>query len=235
MRTVITPLTHDTAQLGAFIDYLHRVREDERVSLARTIHDDLGSLLVSVAMDLGWAESHLGGGDVRSRLRRLGANLASAIDMKRHMIENLRPTLLDNFGLFEALRWYFKHACHHVKARCNEHYPPAELSLNSRALSNIFRATQTLLDCTFAEEDLNAVDLKASIENEELSIRLGHEHLASERVDVVTRFPNELASAAHRVAMFQGELSLETHETGLTFSLIVPITELGHRDQHHQP
>jgi signal transduction histidine kinase len=223
MRFVVTPMTKDVAPLGAFVDYLHAVREEERVALARKIHDELGGLLVSAAMDLGWAESHSSGADVRMHLRRLGVNLASAIDMKRNMIEQLRPTLLDNFGLFEALRWYFKHACHHIEATCNEAYPPDEVALTPLALSNIFRATQTLLDCTFIEQGLKSVDFKASVQDEQLSIRIGHEHFRNETVDVLAQFPHELESAAHRMAAFEGELSFEGHEKGLVFYLNVPL------------
>ena len=212
--------------MTALIDYLHFVREDERVALARKIHDELGSLLVAAAMDLGWAEARSPGADVRKRLRRLGTNLASAIDMKRHMIEQLRPSLLDNFGLFEALRWYFKHACRHASAVCNDSHPIAELHLSPPALSNIFRATQTLLDCTFAEEGLKAVDFGASVESEQLSIRLAHEHFGSETVDVLARFPHELGSAAHRVRAFGGELSFEGQELGLVFHLKVPLLQM---------
>jgi signal transduction histidine kinase len=224
MPTVITPITQDAAALSAFVDYLHAVREDERVALARKIHDELGGLLVSAAMDLGWAEAHSSGPDLVTHLRRLGMNLASAIDMKRHMIEQLRPTLLDNFGLFEALRWYFKHACQHLQASCTETYPADEVALTPVALSNIFRATQTLLDCTFLEKDLKSVDLEASLQADKLSIRLDHEHVGEERVDVLARFPHELGSAAHRVVSVGGELSFEHRAKGLAFYLKVPLS-----------
>jgi signal transduction histidine kinase len=224
MRHVIRPFTQNTPSLGAFIDYLHAVREDERVALARRIHDELGGHLVSAAMDLGWVEAHAPGTDLSARLRRLGSNLAGAIDMKRHMIEQLRPTLLDNFGLFEALRWYFKHACHHAKASCKDTYPDDEVALAPATLSNVFRASQTLLDCTFHERDLKSVDLEALVENQTLTIRLAHEHLGIESIDVLCAFPHELGSAAHRVAACQGELSFESDVRGLVFPLSVPLT-----------
>jgi signal transduction histidine kinase len=223
MRTVISSITHGDAHVGAFVDYLLAVREDERVALARRIHDELGGLLVSAAMDLGWAETHSPGADLLARLRRVGISLATAIDMKRNMIEELRPTLLDNFGLFEALRWYFKHACHRIEVICTETYPHAEVSLPPIALSNIFRATQALLDCTCMEEGLRSIDLNATIENEELSIRIGHEHFGHETVDILHRFRNELRSTAHRVAAVSGELSFDRQEKGLEFYMKVPL------------
>ena len=209
---------------GEFVDYLHAVREDERIALARQIHDELGGLLVSAAMDLGWAESHSRSAEVLARLRRIGATLAGAIDMKRDMIERLRPTLLDNFGLFEALRWYFKHSCRRSEVICTETFPSAEVLLAPDALSNVFRAAQTLFDCTFREEGLKSVELAARFSDETLSLRIGHKHLGREAVDVLQLYPNELKSTAHRVAMCRGELSFDTYADGMTFYVDLPLS-----------
>src|SRR5580704_17918366 len=172
MRTVITPITHCDVP-DEFVDYLHAIRENERIALARRIHDELGGLLVSAVMDLGWVESHSPGAHVLTRLRRVGASLAGAIAMKRDVIEQLRPTLLDNFGLFDALRWYFKHACSRADVVCKEVFPPVEVPLMPDALSNVFRAAQTLLDCTFLEERLRSVDMEATVNRDFLSLRIG--------------------------------------------------------------
>jgi signal transduction histidine kinase len=226
MRTAITSRIEDEAQLRAFVDYLHRAREDERVALARKIHDELGGYLVSAAMDVGWAESHSPGADVVARLRRIGVSLASAIDMKRDIIEHLRPSLLDNFGLFEALRWYFKHACRRTSAKCTDHYPPAEIALPPQALSHVFRAAETLLECTFMESNLTAIDLTVGIADQELCIGISHEHAGYESVDVLERFHNELRSTAHRLTAFRGELSFERRETGSDFYIAIPLQGL---------
>jgi signal transduction histidine kinase len=176
-------------------------------------------------MDLGWAESHSPGADILARLRRIGVSLAGAIAMKRDMIEQLRPSLLDNFGLFEALRWYFKHACRRTEVVCTETFPPVEVALSAAVLSNVFRATQALLDCTFDEEGLKSVEFEATFDHEVLSIRIAHEHVGPEVVDVLNHFRNELKSTAHRIAACRGELSLDRRERGVEFCMQIPLTE----------
>jgi signal transduction histidine kinase len=226
MRTAISPVIQDDAHLNEFIDYLHAAREDQRVALARRIHDELGGLLVAAAMDLGWAESHLSSADMVGRLRRIGVSLAGAIDMKRDIIEQLRPSLLDNFGLFEALRWFFKHACQRSNVICTDTYPPEEIPLPPRALSQVFRATESLLDCTFREEHLRSVTLEAAIGAAHLSITVGHEHLGPESVDVLQCFRHELKSTAHRLNTLRGQLSFDRHGTGLNFYVEIPLAAL---------
>jgi signal transduction histidine kinase len=224
MRTVISPIAYCDVP-DEFVDYLHAIRENESVALARRIHDELGGLLVSAAMDLGWAESHSPGPHVLARLRRVGVSLAGAITIKRDMIERLRPTLLDNFGLFEALRWYFKHACQRSEIVCTDIFPDVEISLPPATLSHVFRATQTLLDCTIREVDLKSVHIEAASTDKTLFLRIGHEHVGPETVDVLHHFRNELKSTAHRIATCQGELSFDRREQGLDFYAEIPLTK----------
>jgi CHASE3 domain sensor protein len=90
--------------------HLQNVAEREKAVLARELHDELGGLLVGARMDISWAEQHLAGDhpEVKQRLHRVQQNLSAGVDLKRRIIEELRPTLLDNVGLFAALRWQLK-------------------------------------------------------------------------------------------------------------------------------
>ncbi len=64
-------------------------------------------------MDVAWAEQHLDApaAELQHKLLRARQTLAAAIDLKRRLIEELRPTLLDNVGLFAALRWHVEGIC----------------------------------------------------------------------------------------------------------------------------
>ena len=47
------------SQLRELSAYAHSVREDERTRIAREVHDELGSLLVALKMDVGWLDKRL--------------------------------------------------------------------------------------------------------------------------------------------------------------------------------
>jgi hypothetical protein len=224
MRTVITPIAHSPDQIIALVRYFHATAEDQRVAWARELHDGMGDLLVSAAMDIGWAEAHAGEPPMNDRLRRISTGISGVIDIKRKLIERLRPTLLDTMGLFEALRWYFKHACQRDGAECHDAFPAAEILFTPNALSDIFRVTQCLLDCTFQEEALRTVDLEVSNLADSLCIRLAHTHIERENTDVRQQYNFELESAAHRTAAVGGELSYENIPRGLVFQFTVPLT-----------
>ena len=47
-------LTRRDDQMRSLTKRLHTVRDDERLRISRTVHDDLGQLLAGLKMDLGW-------------------------------------------------------------------------------------------------------------------------------------------------------------------------------------
>jgi len=102
-----------TASLSELSNHLQTVREEEKAKLARDIHDELGGILVSAKMDLAWTESRLKGRDAEAaaRLERAMQALDDGVQIKRRIIEELRPTLLDNLGLSAALEWQVHEIC----------------------------------------------------------------------------------------------------------------------------
>ena len=86
--------------LSELSNYLQDVREDEKSKLARDIHDELGGILVSAKMDVAWVADHVKARDpeAAAKLERALQALDDGVQIKRRIIEELRPTLLDNLG-----------------------------------------------------------------------------------------------------------------------------------------
>ena len=102
-----------TRELTALSTHLQGVSEQEKSALSRELHDELGGLLVAARMDLSWLQQRLATSDpgIEQRFKRIHESLSAGVDLKRRVVEELRPTLLDNMGLFTALRWQFKETC----------------------------------------------------------------------------------------------------------------------------
>jgi signal transduction histidine kinase len=118
-----------TRELTALSTHLQGVSEQEKSALSRELHDELGGLLVAARMDLSWLQQRLPTSDpaIEQRFKRIHESLSSGVDLKRRVVEELRPTLLDNMGLFTALRWQFKETCRRAGLKCTETIPdPAE-------------------------------------------------------------------------------------------------------------
>ncbi|HEY2202432.1 MAG TPA: CHASE3 domain-containing protein, partial [Solirubrobacteraceae bacterium] len=120
-----------TEDLSELSTHLQSVAEKERATLSRELHDELGGLLVAARMDVSWLEERVAASDpeVLDHFKRVQDALLAGVDLKRRVVENLRPTLLDNLGLFPALRWQVAEYCGRAGIQWVERYPKEELNL----------------------------------------------------------------------------------------------------------
>jgi signal transduction histidine kinase len=141
------------AELNEVYGYLQSVEEQERSRLARGLHDELGGLLLAARMDVSWLRHHADSSTtepdaLRARVARLLDVLDQGIDLKRRMIEQLRPTLLDNVGLLAAIRWQVEETCGRAGLEHECIVPPAEPQVSSDVAIALFRVLQEALENT---------------------------------------------------------------------------------------
>jgi signal transduction histidine kinase len=101
---------------AAYAAYLLRGHERERRKYARSLHDELGSLLVSAKMDLETVAERMKGSqpELASRLSRAQGAIEQAVEAKRRVVDELYPSLLDTLGLAAAVEWEVSKACGHA-------------------------------------------------------------------------------------------------------------------------
>lgn len=94
-----------TADLSELAQHLQTAREDERARLARELHDELGALLTAAKLDAARLKRSLDGPlpESEARLAHLNETINRGIELKRRIIEDLRPSALTNLGLRAAL------------------------------------------------------------------------------------------------------------------------------------
>jgi signal transduction histidine kinase len=97
-----------TADLSLLSRHLIDVREQEKKDIARDLHDDFGSYLTAINMDVSRVRDKIAGAnpELAQKLERTLGLLTSAIELKRRLISELRPSILDNLGLGAALEQY---------------------------------------------------------------------------------------------------------------------------------
>lgn len=95
-------------QLRKLAAHLQNVREEERTSIAREIHDDMGQVMAYLKMSLPVIEARIPETDSETlqRIHTMEASLAESIKSTKNLISRLRPYHLDELGLIPALRSY---------------------------------------------------------------------------------------------------------------------------------
>jgi len=137
-----------TAQLTELAHHLQTAREDERSRLARDLHDELGALLTAAKLDVARLKSRIGTltPEAQERITHLNDTLNDGIALKRRIIEDLRPSSLNNLGLVAALDILAREFAERsgLKVNCDLHpvklKPTSELTvyrLVQEALTNI--------------------------------------------------------------------------------------------------
>jgi len=166
-------------------------------------------LLVGAVMDLAWAEQHTTAppAELKQKLVRARQALAAAIDMKRKLIEELRPTLLDNVGLFAALRWHVQAACKRAGATCIIDVPEEERRFLPNVPIALFRIVQEALAVIVARKPVASAEFKVTVDSQAVAIVIRSDAAGqpSEEDAVVGTDVQYLSAIRHRVASMKGE------------------------------
>jgi PAS domain S-box-containing protein len=108
IATDVTELNKAQEQLRRLSAAVMDNQEKERSALARELHDELGQVLTALRMDAVWLTDHLKVSAPKAALRALTmCNLIdkTIVDVKGLAIR-LRPGVLDDLGLVDALEWF---------------------------------------------------------------------------------------------------------------------------------
>ena len=202
--------------------HLQSVAEREKASLARELHDELGGLLVGAHMDISWAEEHLGdeNSEVKQRLRRVRQSLSAGVDLKRRIIEELRPTLLDEVGLFAALRWQMKETCGQAGLKCNESYPNEEPAFTSEAAIALFRVAQEAFTNILKHSAATTVDITLNRVADDIVMQISDDGkgIPADRLSAVGS--HGVVSMRHRIRALSGRLDIRSSTSGGTVLLV---------------
>jgi len=119
-------LRESEAQLHSLAAHQQKVREEERIRLAREIHDELGQLLTAFKYDLSWLGNRFAAlPDETMRVRcvdrvqSMCAMVDEMVDSVRRISAELRPGMLDYLGLVPAMEWQISEFQKRVDCQCH--------------------------------------------------------------------------------------------------------------------
>jgi signal transduction histidine kinase len=217
-------LSRDIEEL---ITSLQAAEESTRATVARELHDDLGGLMVAAMMDLASLQG-LGAmipQQDRDRLLRIQKTLESAIDLKRRITEKLRPSILDNFGLFAALRWHLKEHCGHTDAAWTQEYPDTEPPLGPDASLAFFRIAQEALAMTLKRSLVRNSSLHVTVAGGKLLMKVSDDGTPTMREGEEIGAATALACMQYRIRVLGGTVDIDRKPGGgtvLTASMPLP-------------
>lgn len=201
--------------------------EDERRYLARELHDDVSQRLAAVSIETGSLENKLSNStEIKESLGKLKKTLKSICDDLHRMSRHMHPSVLDDFGLPDALksectelsqRWGLPIECHYTKS-----FPEIPKSI---ALCLYRVAQESLWNAVrHSSSSKITVELKSDPEFVYLDIKDD-----GKGFDLNLTQPNRglgLASMTERIRLVDGTIKIDTAPSqGVSIAVVVPIPE----------
>ena len=156
---VLESLKRSREQLRQLTAYQNEVREKERVRIAREIHDQLGQSLTILKMDLSWMGKRLPGlhAGVEEKMRAMSQVIEEAMEKLHAVTADLRPVILDDFGVVAAMEWQAESFQERSGIRCRIENNGFEPELPKDQATALFRIFQELLTNIIRHADADDV------------------------------------------------------------------------------
>jgi signal transduction histidine kinase len=138
--------TEARSDLQALSAKLVRAQEDERRTLARELHDEVGQSLSAIMMEAGNAEAAPNAGEIRRRVASIESIAGRTLNVVRDLALLLRPSMLDDFGLVPALNWHVREMSKRTGLNVRISADPASGDLPDEHKTCIYRLVQEALN-----------------------------------------------------------------------------------------
>lgn len=215
--------------------HLETVREEERTRVAREIHDELGSLLTALKMDLSWLNKQLPA-DLslcHEKAAMMNRHLDDAIQSVRKIIENLRPSTLDHLGLLAAIDWKIDEFRHQTGMQCVLTVPENDIGMDENRDIAVFRVVQgALTNITLhAKATQVTVDIESSANS--LIMKITDNGCGMTKAQMHKPGKYGILGMHERARHFGGEVTIDSNlGKGTTLMLIMPLKSAEKEDHH---
>jgi signal transduction histidine kinase len=137
------------------------VQEQERMRVAREIHDDLGQLLTALKMDvIGLMEKTPPAPELAPMIDRIGLTLENAVTAVQRIASELRPSVLDDLGLFAAIEYETQTFEERTGIECELSIPENPPAIEKAAATAIYRMVQEALTNVARHSNAVRVELR---------------------------------------------------------------------------
>lgn len=197
-------------QLRALSAYLQKVREDERIHIAREMHDELGQLLTGFKMDVSLLKKRLGEDTdpvVKEKLTYMLSVVDEAVKFVRKIATELRPSILDDLGLIPALEWHSNEFQKRYNIAVDFYSSVQELNTSSLIATGLFRMYQESLTNVARHSHASKVESRLEVLNDEIILSISDNGTGFD-TSRTTKNTLGLLGMKERAAMLGGKLQI---------------------------
>ena len=207
-----------TVELSDLARHLLSIREDEKKSIARDLHDEFGSYLTAITMDVSRMREKISvtNPEQAAKFDRTLFLLNEAIEMKRRLISELRPSILDNLGLGAALEQYIDEWSLHAGIAATFDYSGEFDALEEGCPIAIFRVFQEALNNIAKHSGATAVHAHVRRAGDSIDLEISDNGVGLPATARRKQGTHGLVGIRERVLAYRGRLEFSRGPTGGT-------------------
>ena len=212
----------DLRELAA---HLENIREEERIRIAREIHDELGQTMTGIKMDIVWLSKRINEKDktITQKLNGVIELLDGGVKTIRRISAELRPSILDNLGLIAAIEWHSQEfeTRSGIATIFNTQIP--ELSLSDNIATGLFRICQESLTNVARHAHADKVLINLWIKENKLLLSISDNGKGFEVDKIATKKTLGLLGMKERTMMLGGKYKIISEPgKGTTIEVAIP-------------
>jgi len=223
-------LMESRERLRELASHLQAVREEERSRISREIHDELGQALTALKMDLHWLSRRLprNDTDLQAKAGDMSGLIDGTVRSVRRICSELRPGLLDDFGLSAAIEWQAGEFSKRTGIPCDISSDPEDIVLDQDRSIAIFRIFQETLTNIARHADAGLVQVTLRMASGRFEMRVRDDGKGILQPQVASTKSFGLLGMRERAHDFGGTFVVRAgRKGGTTVELTIPTGEEG--------
>ena len=218
-------LQQSRQRLSELAQHLQTSVEQERMAIAREIHDDVGGSLTALNFDLDWIARHAESPAVRTRAQSALETVTHAIEASQRIMHNLRPAILEQ-GLVAALQWMASRFEKRTGVECSFHTSHDSLQLPAGVPLVAYRAAQEALTNVSKHAQATRVRMDLLLAPNVLSLEIGDNGRGLTNQDLAKARSFGIRGLHERAVTVGGWVELSSSARGTTLMLSIPLDAL---------
>lgn len=213
-------------QLRQLANHLQEVREEERTRIARELHDQFGQTLSVLKMDLAWIGKHLRHPDpsIQAKLDSMGAVIDSTLQVLHRVCTELRPVILDDFGLAAAIQWQAEDFQNRTGIACRVMLDTEADKLTRDESTAVFRIFQETLTNVLRHAAATEVSVRLWEEDGQLMLEIADNGKGIKDSEINSPTSLGLIGMRERVYALSGTMRFSgIHDKGTRVIVAVPV------------
>lgn len=222
-------------QLRELSAHIQDVREQERLSLAREVHDDMGSMLTAIKMDISWLSGRLNENDtaLNAKIKDIDNLVSRCASAAGNIARNLRPSALDSFGIVAAIEIEANEFEKRTSITCLLDTVDEDVAVSPNIAITLFRIFQETLNNIMKHAQASKVRVMIHNRINSVELTVSDNGCGLQEADRLKQRSFGLRGIQERVARFNGEVRITSKPgQGTTVSVSIPQASVENGIEH---